>query len=167
MAVKVLSEKIVLGSDSIRTSGWTQEKDKLAKLFQVNGLTVGSCGNCRESGLFHLFCNTHKPSSATELSLTHFFSEFLAWYRIQVGNTAQNLENVYLVVFERAVYYFDNFYVRQVRDHFAIGAGRDFALAALYMGNMVDDAVKIACELSVLCEEPVNLIEIPLTDSTK
>ena len=38
VAVKVKKDKIIIGADSILVSGWTQEKDKLAKLNEVNGL---------------------------------------------------------------------------------------------------------------------------------
>ena len=37
----------------------------------------------------------------------------------------------------------------------AIGAGLDYALAALYLGHTVEDSVKTACELSVYCEQPI------------
>ena len=35
VAVKVEKDKITIGADSILVSGWTQEKDKLAKLNKV------------------------------------------------------------------------------------------------------------------------------------
>ena len=54
----------------------------------------------------------------------------------------------------------EGFYVKEITDYMAIGAGMDFALAALYLGSSVKDAIKTACHLSILCEEPINLIEI-------
>ena len=36
VAVKVTKDKIIIGADSILVSGWTQEKDKLAKLNKDN-----------------------------------------------------------------------------------------------------------------------------------
>ena len=41
VAVKVTKNKITIGADSILVSGWTQEKDKLAKLNKVNGMVIG------------------------------------------------------------------------------------------------------------------------------
>jgi hypothetical protein len=54
----------------------------------------------------------------------------------------------------------EGFWCKEVTDYTAIGAGMDFALAALYLGNSVKEAIKAACHLSVYCEEPVNIIEI-------
>ena len=34
----------------------------------------------------------------------------------------------------------------------------DFALAALYLDNSAEEAVKVACELSIYCEEPIQMI---------
>jgi hypothetical protein len=159
-AVQVYSEKIVIGTDSIRVTGWTQEKDKDAKLFQINDLTVAWCGNCSEGNLFRLFCQTHKPDSQAELSIIRFFNEFLSWYRIQAGNSAEKLSNEYLVVFGDAVFFFHSFYVRLITDYYAIGAGSDFALAGLYFGESVQTSLKVACQLSMVCEEPINILEI-------
>ena len=48
-----------------------------------------------------------------------------------------------------------NLYVNEVNEYAAIGAGEDFALAALYLGHSAKEAVKVACELSAFVAEPI------------
>jgi hypothetical protein len=36
----------------------------------------------------------------------------------------------------------------------------DCGLAALYLGASVKGAIETACQLSILCERPVNVIEV-------
>ena len=55
VAVKVTKNKIIIGADSILVSGYTQEKDKLAKLNKVNGMIVGDVGDAQEGALFYCF----------------------------------------------------------------------------------------------------------------
>jgi hypothetical protein len=59
VAVKVKKDKIVIGADSILVSGWTQEKDKLAKLNKVNGMVIGDVGDAQEGGLFLVYCKVY------------------------------------------------------------------------------------------------------------
>ena len=54
----------------------------------------------------------------------------------------------------------EGFFIKEVTDYTSIGAGMDFALSALYLGNSVKDSIKAACHLSVYCEEPINIIEV-------
>ena len=63
-------------------------------------------------------------------------------------------------VFEGKVFLIEGFYVKEIEEYMAIGAGMDFALAALYLGSTVQEAIKTACHLSILCEEPINIVEI-------
>ena len=46
-------------------------------------------------------------------------------------------------------------YVNEINEYAAIGAGEDFALAALYLGHSAKEAVKTACELSAFVAEPI------------
>ena len=61
-AVKVTKNTITIGADSILVSGWTQEKDKLAKLNKVNGMVIGDVGdfgddNYQDAGQQHVEMN--------------------------------------------------------------------------------------------------------------
>jgi ATP-dependent protease HslVU (ClpYQ) peptidase subunit len=158
VAVKVTNKKITIGADSIIAFGWTQEKDKLAKLEEVNGMIIGSVGVAQEGALFRVFCRTRKPRAADVESIVDFMSDFQDWLKNKIDDST--IENGYILVFDKKVFNIEGFYVKEVTDYTAIGAGADFSLAALYLGNSVKDSIKAACHLSVYCEEPINIFEV-------
>ena len=102
VAVKVTKNKITIGADSILVSGWTQEKDKLAKLNKVNGMVIGDVGDAQEGALFLLFCKTRKPSEASVGGLVEFMSEFQDWLDKKTGET--KLSNEYILIIEKKVF---------------------------------------------------------------
>jgi ATP-dependent protease HslVU (ClpYQ) peptidase subunit len=158
VAIRVKDNKITIGADSIIVSGWTQEKDKLAKLNEVNGMIIGDVGDAQEGGLFLLFCKTRKPREASSDALIEFMSDFQDWMNDKIGEV--KLNNQYIIVLEGKAFVMEGFYIKEVTDYTAIGAGMDFALSALYLGNSVEESIKASCHLSVYCEEPINIIEI-------
>ena len=159
VAVRVKENKIVIGADSIIVHhGVTQEKDKLAKLNTVNGMVIGDVGDAQEGALFLLFCKTRKPREASVDALVEFMSEFQDWMSKKIDVT--DLNNEYVIVFDGKAFVMEGFYIKEITDFTAIGAGMDFSLAALYMGSSVKDSIKTACHLSVYCEEPVNIIKV-------
>ena len=158
VAVRVEKDKITIGADSILVSGYTQEKDKMAKLFQNEWMVVGDVGEAQEGALFQIFSKTRKPREASVDAMTEYLFDFFSWKREKTDS--DSLENSYIIIFNKKAFLIEGFYVKEVTDYAAIGAGMDFALAALYLGSSVQDAIKTACHLSILCEEPVNIIEI-------
>lgn len=158
VAVKVTKNKITIGADSILVSGWTQEKDKLAKLNKANGIIIGDVGDAQEGALFLLFCKTRKPREASVDAIVEFMSEFQDWMNNKTGES--KLSNQYILIIEKKAFMIEGFFIKEVTDYTAIGAGADFALSALYLGNSVKDSIKAACHLSVYCEEPINIIEV-------
>jgi len=46
-------------------------------------------------------------------------------------------------------------FINEIKDFAAIGAGEDFANAALYLGHSPEEAVKVACELCCFVSEPI------------
>ena len=158
VAVKVTKNKIIIGADSILVSGYTQEKDKLAKLNKVNGMVIGDVGDAQEGALFLLFCKTRKPSEASVGGLVEFMSEFQDWLDKKTGEA--KLSNEYILIIEKKAFMMEGFFIKEVTDYTSIGAGMDFALSALYLGKSVKDSIKAACHLSVYCEEPINIIEV-------
>lgn len=162
VAVRKLKNKIIIGSDSIRVHGYTQEKLQFAKLRKVNEIVIGSCGLAYESSLLFLFCKTHSPTSAEENDILEFLSEFQDWVRKKTGINAFTVSNEYVLIFAGKIYRIQNFLIQEIEDYTAIGAGMDYALSALYLGADVAKAVETACELSIFCEKPVNIVEIDL-----
>jgi len=158
VAVKVTKDKITIGADSILVSGWTREKDKLAKLNKANGMIIGDVGDAEEGALFLLFCKTRKPREASVDAIVEFMSEFQDWMNNKTGES--KLSNQYILIIEKKAFMIEGFFIKEVTDYTAIGAGMDFALSALYLGNSVKESIKAACHLSVYCEEPINIIEV-------
>ena len=162
VAVRIEKNKIIIGADSILVNGYTQEKDKLAKLFQNDFMVVGDVGQAQEGALFQIYTKTRKPREASLEGITEFLFEFYQWKKEKTEST--ELTNDYIIVFGGKAFLVEGFYVKEITDYMAIGAGMDFALAALYLGSSVQDAIKTACHLSILCEEPVNIITVPKTN---
>ena len=158
VAVRVTKKKITIGADSILVSGWTREKDKLAKLNKANGMIIGDVGDAEEGALFLLFCKTRKPREASVDAIVEFMSEFQDWMNNKTGES--KLSNQYILIIEKKAFMIEGFFIKEVTDYTAIGAGMDFALSALYLGNSVKESIKAACHLSVYCEEPINIIEV-------
>ena len=159
VAVKVTKEKIIIGADSILVShGTTQEKDKLAKLNEVNNMIIGDVGDAQEGALFLIYCKTRKPREASVDALVEFMSEFQDWLKDKTGET--KLNNEYAIIVDRKAFLMEGFFIKEITDYTAIGAGMDFALSALYLGNSVEESIKAACHLSVYCEDPINIIEV-------
>ena len=158
VAVRIEKNKIVIGADSILVSGYTQEKDKLAKLFQNEWMVVGDVGDAQEGALFQIFSKTRKPRESSVEAITEYMFDFFQWNKEKTESN--ELNNSYIIIFEGKAFLVEGFYVKEVKDYAAIGAGMDFALAALYMGSSVHDSIKTACHLSILCEEPINIITV-------
>jgi len=159
---KILEDRIEIASDSIMVQGYTQEKgkDNYSKLSSVNGMVIGSCGTASESGLMQVFALTHKPAYSNEDGILNFITEFCEWKKLKTGEF--KLENHYIIAFDSKVFYIENYFVKEVVSYEAVGAGREFALAVLYLGNDVEQAVSVSCELCIYCEKPIKKFVIPI-----
>ncbi|WP_107357265.1 hypothetical protein [Rhodopseudomonas palustris] len=148
-----------IAADSIRISGWqTQEKDKNAKLYDLGDVVFGTAGTCSVAGIFREFVENHKPKTNNEYGWTNLFAEF-AKYMKEISSDLKQ-ENAFLIVYRKRCWLVSGFYVREIKDFYAVGAGADFALAALHLGHGARRAVEIACDLSVYCERPVNHMKV-------
>jgi len=159
VAVKVDQNKITMAADSFVGFGYgTQLKDKDVKLFKQNGLVVGGVGYANSISLFKLFCRDRRPARDDEDAIIDFVSTFIEWAGKKVSNYKHQTD--FMIVYKNRVWYVDSsFYVKEVLDYRAMGAGQDMAQTALFLGKNVKEAVEVACELSVYCENPVNVIE--------
>lgn len=155
VAVKKTDKKIKIAADSISVCGWTRmEKTiKKAKLFKVNDIIAGGVGLASENLLLENFCLTHKPHEATEREVLNFFVEFNNYLK-DLG--LSKYTNAFILCYQgKAFLIYEDLYVNEVNEYAAIGAGEDFALAALYLGHSAKEAVKVACELSAFVAEPI------------
>lgn len=160
VACKVSEKKIEIASDSIKVYGWTKNKsdNEHSKLVHTNGIIVGSTGLCEESGLFKIFCSTRTPKSSTSEDIMLFMSEFAEWKKQKINKFS--IENDYIILYGKNAFYVNGFFVEEILTFEAIGAGRDYALSALLLGNTPRRAVEVACDLSIYCSEPINYFEI-------
>lgn len=153
---KILKDKIEIASDSIMTIGRSQTKGsdvEYAKLDKINDIIIGSTGSCEESALFQLYCKTHSPKEAKNDDILEFVIEFIEWKRKKIDKW--DYSNNYILAFHGKAFWIENYFVNEIKTYRAIGAGRDFAMAALFLGHSVEESVSVACELSTLCEKPI------------
>jgi len=161
IACRILNnQSYEMASDSITARGWTQSKGDRSyhsKLVEVNEMVIGAAGLASESAMFQLFASTRRPADATVESLLRFMGEFCEWKKKSIDNAT--LECQYLIGFMGKVFRIHSWFIEQIATFEAIGAGEDFALAAMHLGHSAESAVKVACELSVFCEPPIITIK--------
>lgn len=154
IAGKVYNDKIVIAADSIIIKGWSKRTNIFGKLANINDMIIGGTGTAEEISLFFRFAQTHKPENATEKDMLTFITEFVSWKKTNY-NDSDFLHNMYLIAYKNHLFVIENMFINEVKDFMAIGAGEDFANAALYLGHSPEEAVKVACELSCLVSEPI------------
>ncbi|WP_165073305.1 hypothetical protein [Paludisphaera rhizosphaerae] len=157
IACRVYADRIEMAADSILVSGWSQRTDaKHTKLVKVRDVVVGSCGLASESGLMQLFLMTHRPKFADVDSVLEFMGEFATWKGKRINDSTTT--NQYILAFDGKAFVTQEYFVDEVVNYYAIGAGQDFATAVLHLGGNPSDAVDTAIALSVFCAAPrVNL----------
>jgi ATP-dependent protease HslVU (ClpYQ) peptidase subunit len=159
--VKIYNDKIVLGADSIITNGDRQRKEKKAKIRKsTESISFACAGYLRETELFNVYCKSHTPTRNDYESIIDFFYEFSGWLKKKIDDSSVN--NQYIFVYDNKAYSFYDYNVEVIEDYYCIGAGEDFAYASMYYGKTVEESIKCACELSIYCELPCNIIEIKL-----
>ena len=155
VAVKVYDKEIIMAADSIIVHG---ETDKTpvgrGKIYEVNGMLIGTSGLANEAIHMALFAENHTPLDMNERELTKYMHEFTTWRSREFGVDARS-ENQFLIAYKGKVFYCSVGYVGEVFDTFAIGAGERYAQAALYLGHSPQEAVKVACALSCYVAEPI------------
>ena len=92
----------------------------------------------------------------TEEGMLEFWNEFSEWKKKRTDQSS--IENSYFIGVRGVVFYINHWLIASVSSYEAIGAGKDFALAALHLGHTAEEAVATAIELSIYCEAPIQLI---------
>ncbi len=154
---KIKKGKFEISADSIRITGWTQEKDKKAKLWKIDDIIIGTAGLCSLSALFREYVENHKPKTNNEYGWIVLVKDFIKYIK-DINDTLKIDDSLFIVIYKEKAWYINGLYIREIKDYFAIGAGEDFALAALYLGHSTKEACSVACELSMACEKPINTL---------
>lgn len=166
IAARKYPDRIEFASDSMLTVGdekSAQDSFCFNKLYECNGLIVGSAGASYEGSLFRIYCSTHKPSGVGINSIVDFFFQFEQW--IKTKSDGWRLENSYLICFEGHLFkVFSGLEIFEIKEFESIGVGYPIAKTALYLGKSPVEAVEIAIELSVDCGGKPILISVPLSD---
>ena len=153
VAAKVYDNQITIAADSILIKGEKKRNTNFSKLFEYNGMIIGGTGSAEELSLMRHYMQAHKPASATEKDVLDFIIEFARWKNEM--NLEMEIENEYLLAYEGHLFEIEALFVHEVFDFVAIGAGEDFATAALYLKHTPKEAVKVACDLSCFVCEPI------------
>ena len=153
ISAKVYKNKIEIASDSITMRDDTKTPTTVPKLEAINDMIIGACGYASETGLMFLYAENHKPFNNSIRGIREFFLEFCDWK--QNKGECFNTQNEYIIAYQSKC--FINIYgdISEVKDYYAIGAGMQYALAALYLGQSPSEAVKVSCALSCRVAEPI------------
>ncbi|KKI98620.1 hypothetical protein [Prochlorothrix hollandica] len=163
VAARRYDDRLVFASDSIRVAGYvkqTQQRvvgDEQGKLFETNGLIIGSVGYIMELSFMQMFARNHKPSAPTIEAVLEFMVEFYSWAKSKDDSFGKH--NTYLIGIDNLIFQVsDSYLVEKIHKFSAIGAGEDFALTAMYLDKTPEEAVAIANELCIYCAAPIQVI---------
>jgi len=158
VACRVDGGRIEISADSIVVRGYTQDKMPVntGKLFALNGLIIGSVGLGSEHGMMQIFATTHKPAAPSCDAILSFLAEFAEWKKKLTDK--YGIENQFLIAYQGHAFRSADLFINEIFDYDAIGAGEDYALAALYLGHDTVKAVETACELCIYCEKPIKTL---------
>ncbi|MGD1896546.1 MAG: hypothetical protein ACFB16_06280 [Phormidesmis sp.] len=164
IAARKTSDAIIFAADTLVSDGFSKVTSSeliYAKLFEQNEMVIGSTGDCYEGTMMELFSRNHKPMDSTRLGVIDFLVEFKEWVRKKEGGYSP--KNGFLIAFDNKLFrVFKGLDVYEVHEFDAIGAGQDFAKAALHLGHTPREAVEVACKLSLYCSEPSTEISAAL-----
>ena len=154
VAVRVTDKQIIIAADSIVCRGWSKTtKGDFTKINKDNGMIIGAVGSAQEASLMWHYMSTHKPASSSEKAVLEFIIEFSRWKNDLGANST--VANTYILVFNGKAFVIESMFVNEIKSHEAIGAGEDYANAALFLGHSASEAVKVACELCCYVAEPI------------
>ncbi|MEO0348891.1 MAG: hypothetical protein AAF282_02440 [Cyanobacteria bacterium P01_A01_bin.15] len=164
IAARKTKDAIIFASDSILVAGYLKATEKEViynKLFQQNGMVIGSTGTGYEGTMMELFSRNHQPIDSSRLAVIDFFVEFRDW--IQKRDADYTLENDYLLAYDTKLFRtYGGLDIYEVPEFESIGAGEDFAKAALHLGHTPREAVEVACKLSIFCSAPISEITVEI-----
>jgi len=154
VAVKISDNFVCLSADTMSTYG--NAKNKCSKIIVFDGsFSVGAVGLAKELGLFRVFMQNYKLDSFDEKSILEMMSKFISWQTEKMSEYSLDGTFLFCSEKEKKVFCFDGFYIKEIKDFYAIGSGGDVAKAALHLGKLAEEAVELACDLTVYCNKPI------------
>lgn len=161
VAVKVTDKIITIGADS-QTTNYSHNKTQTNKIFKINkDFIIGGVGYASHNQMMRLFCQTNKPASTTHSDIIDFFIKFDEFLSRKMSD--YKAYNDWLLVYkDKCFKVSSDLYCREVTDYDAIGSGHEFSKAALYLGHTVEESLKVACDLTIYCSEPLEIFKVKL-----
>ena len=151
-------------SDSICVRGYTKMQDtmKFAKLFRGNDAVFGGAGHATELTLLQAYSQTHLiGKNPTINSVLNYLVEFCDYKKKLVDKWVLESEVLIVPLFGNGIFQGNtDMGIWEIEEYSALGAGMDYALAALYLGKSAEDSVKTACALSIYCSLPTNIEQV-------
>lgn len=151
-----------IAADDIACSGWTvlsnADNKTFSKLQEINGVVIGGSGETEVITMLFMYARTNLIKNNELDSVFDWFKGFLDWRKKKTDKYGIS-GNFFIIVIDKKAFYFEDFLCVEVKENYAIGAGRDFALAALSLGHSAKESVEVACKLSTFCNEPVHTLE--------
>ena len=159
VAVKVESDKITIAADSIIIKE-DLKKTNFKKLYRFKDIIVAGCGSAEELSLFFKFAKNFSPPSCDIDGISDYMQTFANV--LEDCYNDRKINNDYIIIYKGHVYEVEGMFVQEITDYTAIGEGEPYALAALYLGHDVVDAVKAACKFSCFVSEPIVSFEVDI-----
>ena len=164
IAARKTENLITFAADSILVAGYLKATHKEVvynKLFQQNEMVIGSNGTGYEGTMMELFSRNHRPVVGSRLAVIDFFVEFREWINKRDGGHSPN--NEYILAYDKKLFRtYGGLDIYEVPEFEAVGAGEDFAKAALHLGHTPREAVEVACKLSIYCSEHITEITVEI-----
>ncbi len=162
IAGKVESDRIVIGCDSQVTYGWQSKVDiDDSKLIVLRDFIIGGAGFLSHINYMQLFAENHRPLSSRKRDVLEFFVEFNDWADKKIKNFEPH--NSWLLAFDGKLISVNHDLSISHHQFWAVGSGREYARTAMHLGHDVRSALLVACQLTVLCAEPLVIHELPLS----
>jgi len=158
IAVKIDKKEITIGADSLLLRGDVCDS-RCVKIFQTNGIILGTAGYYSDLILFYIFCKTHVPKTPTDDGLIDFMSEYYDWMKKKTDQKEFD-DSIKIFIYKKKVFYINGFEVMVIKKYGAIGSGKKYALTALHLGNSVKESLKVASYFNPYCGAPFTIIKI-------
>jgi len=171
IAVKKNPEKIIFAWDT-QTKRYGQAYYDGEKVIHIKNIVLGFVGKTRVRPYLKAYveCCTSKDTVIFDdaYSVCAFFDKFREEFLPSDYLSFDESDNI-LISDSKKVFNIDPSTNEcfEIQEFEAIGSGGDIALGAYKAGADIVKACEIACELNLECGEPVELLEIPLSKSSK
>jgi ATP-dependent protease HslVU (ClpYQ) peptidase subunit len=124
---------------------------------------VGGAGLLSHINYMQLFAETHRPLSSRKRDVLEFFAEFNEWADKKIKSFESH--NHWLLAFDGKLISVGSDLSISYHDFWAVGSGWEYARTAMHLGHDVRSALRVACELTVLCAEPIVIHELLLASA--